>query len=148
MIVIHITDTITVGHVMNEKDIDMAILHPNVMIASDGFLHNEQGHPRAAGTFTRLIDKYVKTGKLSLYDAINKMTTMPAKKLGLSNKGNLSKGSDADITIFSYDEIKDNATFDNPIKKPDGIKYVLIKGSVALKDGEIVNGKLGTSVRR
>lgn len=141
-------DTITVGHVMNEKDIDMAILHPNVMIASDGFLHNEQGHPRTAGTFTRLIDKYVKTGKLSLYDAINKMTTMPAKKLGLSNKGNLSKGSDADITIFSYDEIKDNATFDNPIKKPDGIKYVLIKGSVALKDGEIVNGKLGTSVRR
>ena len=141
-------DTITVGHVMNEKDIDMAILHPNVMIASDGFLHNEQGHPRAAGTFTRLIDKYVKTGKLSLYDAINKMTTMPAKKLGLSNKGNLSKGSDADNTIFSYDEIKDNATFDNPIKKPDGIKYVLIKGSVALKDGEIVNGKLGTSVRR
>lgn len=141
-------DTITVGHVMNEKDIDMAILHPNVMIASDGFLHNEQGHPRAAGTFPRLIDKYVKTGKLSLYDAINKMTTMQAKKLGLSNKGNLSKGSDADITIFSYDEIKDNATFDNPIKNPDGIKYVLIKGSVALKDGEIVNGKLGTSVRR
>lgn len=141
-------DTITVGHVMNEKDIDMAILHPNVMIASDGFLHNDQGHPRAAGTFPRLIDKYVKTGKLSLYDAINKMTTMPAKKLGLSNKGNLSKGSDADITIFSYDEIKDNATFDNPIKKPDGIKYVLIRGSVALKDGEIVNGKLGTSVRR
>ena len=92
----------------------------------DGFLHNEQGHPRAAGTFPRLIDKYVKTGKLSLYDAINKMTTMQAKKLGLSNKGNLSKG----------------------IKKPDGIKYVLIKGSVALKDGEIVNGKLGTSVRR
>ena len=141
-------DTITVGHVMNEKDIDMAILHPNVMIASDGFLHKEQGHPRAAGTFPRLIDKYVKTGKLSLYDAINKMTTMQAKKLGLSNKGNLSKGSDADITIFSYDEIKDNATFDNPIKKPDGIKYVLIKGSVALKDGEIVNGKLGTSVIR
>ena len=141
-------DTITVGHVMNEKDIDMAILHPNVMIARDGFLHKEQGHPRAAGTFPRLIDKYVKTGKLSLYDAINKMTTMQAKKLGLSNKGNLSKGSDADITIFSYDEIKDNATFDNPIKKPDGIKYVLIKGSVALKDGEIVNGKLGTSVRR
>ena len=83
----------------------------------DGFLHNEQGHPRAAGTFPRLIDNHVKTGKLSLYDAINKM-------------------------------IKDNATFDNPIKKPDGIKYVLIKGSVALKDGEIVNGKLGTSVRR
>ena len=57
----------------------------------DGFLHNEQGHPRAAGTFPRLIDKYVKTGKLSLYDAINKMTTMQAKKLGLSNKGNLSR---------------------------------------------------------
>ncbi len=141
-------DTITVGHVMNSKDIDMALLHPNVMIASDGFLHNEQGHPRAAGTFPRIIDKYVKTGKLSLYDAINKMTTMQAKKLGLSNKGNLSKGSDADITIFSYNEIRDNSTFETPIKKPDGIKYVLIKGRVALRDGEIVNGKLGTSVRR
>ena len=141
-------DTITVAHVMNPKDIDMALLHPNVMIASDGFLHNEEGHPRVAGTFPRLIDKYVKTGKLSLYDAINKMTTMQAKKLGLGNKGNLSKGSDADITIFSYNDIRDNATFDNPIKKPDGIKYVLIKGKVALKDGEIVNGKLGTSVRR
>ena len=140
-------DTITVGHVMNEKDIDMAILHPNVMIASDGFLHNEQGHPRAAGTFTRLIDKYVKTGKLSLYDAINKMTTMQAKKLGLSNKGNLSKGSDADITIFSYDEIKDNATFDNPIKKPDGIKYVLIKGSVALKAVSYTHLTLPTTER-
>ncbi len=52
------------------------------------------------------------------------------------------------ICKITYDSIKDNATFGNLIKKPDGIKYVLIKGRVALKDGEIVNGKLGTSVRR
>lgn len=141
-------ETITIGHVMKAEDIDRALIHPNTMIASDGFLHGEQGHPRAGGTFPRFIDKYVKSDKLSLYDAINKMTTMQAKKLGLNNKGNLSKGSDADITIFSYDSIVDNATFDEATKKPDGIKYVLIGGETALKDGCVVNGKLGTSIRK
>ena len=73
---------------------------------------------------------------------------MPAKKLGLSKKGNFSKGSDADMGIFSYENIKDNATFDEPIKSPTGIEYVLIGGELALKSGEIVNDKLGTSVRK
>ena len=133
---------------MKPEDIDLALLHPNVIIASDGFLHKGQGHPRAAGTFPRFIANYTKKNKISLYESINKMTTMPAKKLGLSKKGNFSKGSDADIVIFSYENIKDNATFDEPIKSPTGIEYVLIGGELALKSGEIVNDKLGTSVRK
>ena len=141
-------ETITIGHVMKPEEIDLALLHPNVIIASDGFLHKGQGHPRAAGTFPRFIANYTKKNKISLYESINKMTTMPAKKLGLSKKGNFSKGSDADIVIFSYENIKDNATFENPIKSPEGIEYVLIDGSIALKNGEIVNDKLGTSIRK
>ncbi|MGL5694744.1 MAG: amidohydrolase family protein [Peptostreptococcaceae bacterium] len=141
-------ETITIGHVMKKEDIDMALLHPNVMLASDGLLHKGQGHPRASGTFPRFINNYTKENRISLYDSINKMTTMQAKKLNLSKKGNLRIGSDADIVIFSYDEIKDTSTFENPINNTLGIKYVLIDGKIALQNGEIVNDRLGKSVRK
>lgn len=141
-------ETITVCHVMKPEDVDLALIHPNVMLASDGLLNQGQGHPRAGGTFPRFIKNYVKTGKISLYDAINKMTTMQAKKLGLENKGRLSKGADADIVIFDLEKIADNATFDKPVEYPVGIEYVLISGEVALKDNQVVNGSLGKSVRK
>lgn len=141
-------ETITVCHVMKPEDVDLALIHPNVMLASDGLLNQGQGHPRAGGTFPRFIKNYVKTGKISLYDAINKMTTMQAKKLGLENKGRLSKGADADIVIFDLDKIADNATFDKPVEYPVGIEYVLIAGEVALKDNQVINGSLGKSVRK
>jgi len=141
-------ETITVCHVMKPEDVDLALIHPNVMLASDGLLNQGQGHPRAGGTFPRFIKNYVKTGKISLYDAINKMTTMQAKKLGLGNKGKLSKGADADIVIFDLEKIADNATFDKPVEYPVGIEYVLIAGEVALKDNQVINGSLGKSVRK
>lgn len=141
-------ETITVCHVMKPEDVDLALIHPNVMLASDGLLNQGQGHPRASGTFPRFIKNYVKTGRISLYDAINKMTTMQAKKLGLKNKGRLSKGADADIVIFDLDKIADNATFDNPVEYPSGIEYVIIAGEVALKGNQVVSGTLGKSVRK
>ena len=140
--------TITVCHVMKPEDVDMALVHPNVMLASDGLLNRGQGHPRAAGSFPRFIKNYVKTGKLPLYDAINKMTAMQAKKLGLRNKGCLNKGADADIVIFDLDKIEDTATFDKPVEYPIGIDYVLINGQIALHNNEVVNAKLGRSVRK
>lgn len=140
--------TITVCHVMKPEDVDMALLHPNVMLASDGLLNSGQGHPRAAGSFPRFIKNYVKTGKLPLYDAINKMTAMPARKLGLQKKGRLNKGADADIVIFDTDRIEDTATFDKPVEYPKGIDYVLISGEIALRDNEVINARLGKSVRR
>lgn len=140
--------TITVCHVMKPEDVDMALLHPNVMLASDGLLNNGQGHPRAAGSFPRFIKNYVKTGKLSLYDAVNKMTAMPAKKLGLDFKGRLNKGADADIVIFDLDELADNATFDKPVEYPSGIEYVLIGGKPALRGSRVIDGRLGKAVRK
>lgn len=143
----HAPDTLTVGHVMREDEVDMAIAHPNVFIASDGILHNSQGHPRAAGTFPRLIHEYVKKKKiLSLYQAIEKMTYLPAKRFGI-NKGTLSIGADADITIFDYNRIRDKATFKEPVGGPDGIRYVIINGEIALKDSEILNYSAGKFVK-
>lgn len=141
-------ETITVCHVMKHEDVDMALLHPNVMLASDGLFNNGQGHPRGAGTFPRFIKNYVKTGKISLYDAINKMSTMQAKKLNLDKKGRLNVGSDADIVIFDLEKISDNATFDNPDAKPEGIEYVIIDGEIAAQNHMIINDSLGKSVRK
>ncbi len=141
-------ETITVCHVMKPEDVDMALLHPNVMLASDGLFNNGQGHPRGAGSFPRFIKNYVKTGKISLYDAVNKMTTMQAEKLCLDKKGRLNVGSDADIVIFDLEKISDEATFDDPAAAPCGIEYVIIAGEVAARGQEIVDETLGRSVRK
>ncbi|WP_312812723.1 amidohydrolase family protein [Sedimentibacter sp.] len=140
--------TLTVCHVMKKEDVDLALIHPNVMIASDGLMDGEQGHPRASGTFPRFISQYVKSGKISLFNAIEKMSFMQAEKLGLSAKGRLNVGADADIVIFDINKIQDNATFEKPTAKPNGIEYVLINGEIALKDNEIINNSLGKSIRK
>ena len=140
--------TITIGHVMDEKEVEQGLRHPRVVLASDGYIHNFQGHPRASGTFPRLIHRYVKEKKvLSLYEAIEKMTALPAKRMGIS-KGHLGIGSEGDIVIFNFDELKDQATFENPHLPPTGIEYVLIQGEVAVKHGKMVCGHLGRSIRK
>lgn len=141
--------TITVCHVMKPEDVDMALLHPNIMLASDGLMENGQGHPRAAGTFPRFLHNYVKTGRLGLDAAIAKMTAMPAAKMGLDGKkGSLRPGADADVVVFDLDRIADKATFDQPNLPPEGIDYVLIGGQVAVDHGKILNSRLGRSLRK
>ena len=140
-------DALTVAHVMKSRDIEMALTAPGVMLGSDGILDHGQGHPRAAGAFPRLIASYVRTGKLGLYDAVARMTAVPAERLGLENKGRLSVGADADIVIFDPERIADRATFSEPLLAPVGIDYVLIGGEIAAKDGRVVNGRLGRAVR-
>ena len=138
---------ITVCYVMKEEDVRLAFRHPAVMLGSDGLLNNGQGHPRASGSFPRFLAEFSRKGNLSLYDAIEKMTAMPAKRLGLVNKGRLNVGADADITIFDYETICDGATFAEPVLPPVGIDYVLIGGQIAAKDCQIVNGDLGKAIR-
>ena len=141
-------ECITVCYVMKEEDIRLAFRHPGVMLASDGLMNNGQGHPRAAGSFPRFLAEFAKKGTLSLYDAIEKMTAMPADRLRLENKGRLNVGADADIAIFDYEEIKDGATFAQPALPPQGIAYVLIGGEIALEKGEIVKETCGKAVRK
>ena len=140
-------ECLTVCYVMKEEDIRMAFRHPSVMLGSDGITDNGRGHPRCAGTFPRFLAEFVKKGDLPLFDAINKMTAMPARRLGLTNKGHLGIGADADVTIFDLDRIKDRATFQDPALPPEGIEWVLIGGEPVLRNGSILLENQGKSVR-
>lgn len=141
-------EALTVCYVMKKEDVDLAFGDAGVMLASDGTLDNGQGHPRAAGAFPRLIAEFVRNGELSLYDAVEKMTIMPAEKIGLSGKGRLNVGADADLVIFDPKTIADRATFAEPLLAPVGIQRVMIGGRTAVLHGRIVDGTLGRSVRR
>ncbi len=140
-------EILTVCYVMKPEDIEKAYRHPRVMVASDGILDDGQGHPRAAGTFPRFIAEFVRNGAVDLYTAIEKMTAMPAARLGLVNKGRLSAGADADIVIFDDEKIADHATFEEPMLPPEGIDWVFVGGEIAAKDCSIVNGRCGRAVR-
>lgn len=131
-------DTLVAGHLMVDEDIKMAFQDKNVVVASDALLSESgNGHPRAVGTFPKFLRKYVLDNKImSLSEGISKITSQPAEFYGLS-AGNLSIGSNGDITIFSLDEIEDNATFEK-LASPSGIKYVIVNGKIALKDGELI----------
>lgn len=131
-------DTLVAGHLMIDEDIKIAFQDKNVVVASDGLLSESgNGHPRAVGTFPKFLRKYVLDDKiLNLSEGVAKITNQPADFYGLK-AGTLSIGANGDITIFSLDELKDNATFDK-LTSPSGIKYVLVNGSITLKDGEIV----------
>lgn len=140
---------LAVAYVMNESEIVQALNHPLVMVASDGIYRNHSGHPRGAGTFPKVIGQYVRDEKkMEFFDAIYKMTYMPAKRLKLKRKGIIKAGCDADITIFNFDTIIDKATFQNPQEKPQGIGYVLVGGKIAVENGRTINNRLGKFYRK
>lgn len=137
----------TICYVMRQDEVDLAYSHPGVMVGSDGTLSTGQGHPRASGAFPRVLSRYVGGGKLSLYDAIERMTALPAKQLGLSGKGSLSVGKDADIVIFDPEKIRDTASFEDPLSPPVGIDWVFVNGIAAAKDGKMIDDRAGRAVR-
>lgn len=140
---------LVVAYVMNEEEIIEALNHPLVMVASDGIYRNHSGHPRGAGTFPRVIGRFVRDQKvMEFFDAIYKMTYMPAKRLKLKNKGLLKEGYDADITIFDYTTIIDKATFKEPQLKPDGIEYVILGGKIAVEKGNTIFHTFGKLYKR
>lgn len=140
-------NTITVCHVMRPEEVDLALLHPNVIVATDGYMHSGGGHPRASGTFPRFLKNYVRTGKISLDEAIYKMSGLPAERFDLTAKGRLSVGADADLVIFDLATVADRATYDEPGTSPVGIETVLIGGKTAVERGVLVDGTLGRPLR-
>ncbi len=141
-------DYLTIGHVMLPEEVEMALLHPRVVLGSDGILLKGAGHPRAAGAFARFLRLYVREKKaLSLYDAIAKMTWTGASRFGL-RKGCLSPGWDADIAVFDLAQVRDKATFAEPDLLAEGFRYVLIGGQLAVEDDEIVNPYLGRFIKK
>lgn len=138
-------DQYVVAFVMNEDEIAAAIANPEGgMVASDGVISRGNGHPRAAGTFPRVLGKYVREeGCISMIDALRKMTLAPARRLDLCAKGRIAPGCDADITIFDPQTVADGATFEDLHIKPTGIETVIVNGEIAVKGGEIVNQRAG-----
>jgi dihydroorotase len=137
-------------HSIPEDVVRGAMSNPMVMIASDGILEEGKGHPRAAGTYARVLGRYVREQHaLSLMDALRKMTVMPADRLGLKNKGRIAVGADADLTVFDPDRVIDRATFDKPAQYSEGIEYVLVNGTAVVSKGELREGEMpGRGVRR
>lgn len=128
-------------HSIPEDIVRLALDDPMVMIASDSILQNGKGHPRAAGTYARVLGRYVREQHvLTLMDAIRKMTLMPAERIRQPNLGRVKVGADADITIFDPARVIDRATFENPAQYSDGIPYVLVNGIFVVKNGELVKG--------
>jgi len=128
-------------HSIPEEIVRLAIANPMVMIASDGILDNGKGHPRAAGTYCRVLGRYVREQHaLSLMDAVRKMTVMPADRLGIKSKGRLAVGADADVAVFDPARVADRATFENPAQYSTGMAYVLVNGTVVVNKGELVAG--------
>lgn len=139
-------------HAMEEKDVEKIMQHPLTMIASDGRLSSPgigHPHPRAYGTFPRVLGKYVREKKLlSLQEAIYKMTLFPAKTYGIENRGQLKKGLKADLVIFDPNTIIDKATFIQPHQYPVGISHVLVNGKWSIKNGEFLNKMNGVILRK
>lgn len=138
---------IVAAFVMNEEEIKSAIKSPYVFVASDSTYRKNMGHPRGAGSFPRVLNKYVKGGELELIDALWKMTKGPADRLKLNYKGEIEIGKDADITIFDMNKIKDKATFENPTLSPEGISHVIIGGEIAVHNNKILKGRLGQFIK-
>ena len=138
-------EMLVVAFVMNEDEIGKAIANPRGMVASDGIINHGNGHPRAAGTFPRVLGKYVREEKLLLLiDALRKMTLEPAKRLGIEGfKGQIAVGADADLTIFDPETIIDGATFGDLNIPSKGIDYVILGGQICAEDNTIVDARRG-----
>jgi N-acyl-D-aspartate/D-glutamate deacylase len=139
-----------------EKDMNLALQQPWCSVGSDGSAYAIEGklrrgnpHPRNFGTFPRVLGVYVREAKLlTLEDAIRKMTSLNAAKVGLRERGLLRVGHYADVTLFDPETVIDKATYTDPFHYPVGIEYVIVNGKVVIDDGKHTDAKPGRALRR
>ena len=141
---------------MSEPDVALALQQPWVSIcndsqgtAPDGLLGKEHPHPRAYGTFPRILRKYVREEKmLTLEDAIRKFTALPAQRMRFADRGVLKAGMWADVVVFDPDTIHDVATFENPNQLSEGMRFVLVNGVPVIDEGKMTNALPGKVLDR
>jgi len=136
---------------MNEEDVITFMQKDYVMTSSDGHVHlPEMGmtHPRSYGAFTHKIREYVLDKKvITMEHAIRAATSFPAEAFGFRNRGTIEKDKIADLVVFDPDEIRDNATFDDPVQYSSGIEFLIINGNIVIDEG-VFNGKMaGKTIR-
>lgn len=135
---------VVIIHLMKPEWIERGIKAPFTIIASDGMPYAPGAHPRSAGTFSRVLGRYVREQKVvALKEALAKMTIMPAKRLekvapAAKLKGRIQVGADADITVFDPETIIDTATFEKDLSFSTGVKHVLVNGTFVVQDGKSV----------
>ena len=139
-------------HALHEDDVERIMVHPMTAIASDGRLvepGDGHPHPRWYGTFPRVLGEYVRErGVLTLPEAIRKMTSFPADRLGLTDRGRIVEGAHADLVVFDPATVTDRATFVEPHQYPEGILWVVVNGVVTVEDGVFVDARAGRVLRR
>ncbi|HLY20303.1 MAG TPA: D-aminoacylase [Bryobacteraceae bacterium] len=141
--------------IMSEPDIALALAQPWVSIcndsegtAPDGLLGKEHPHPRAYGTFPRILRKYVREEhKLTLPDAIRKFSALPAQRMRLTDRGALKQGMWADVVVFDPETIHDVATFAEPNQLSEGMRFVLVNGDLVIDEGKMTNALPGKVLR-
>jgi N-acyl-D-aspartate/D-glutamate deacylase len=139
-----------------EKDMNLALVQPWCSIGSDGLAYAIEGplrrgvpHPRSFGTFPRVLGVYCRRrGLLRLEDAVRKMTSLNAAKLGILDRGLLRAGNYADVTVFDPKRVTDRATFTDPFRYSEGIEYVLVNGKLVLEKGKHTGKRPGRVIRR
>ena len=138
-----------VAFMMSEEDVRTVMVHPTTAIGTDGLYSTGNPHPRVYGTYPRILGRYVREDKLlSLEEAVRKMTSFPAQKLGLRNKGVLRPGADADVVVFDPRTVIDRATFQQARRYPEGIEYVLVNGQVCVEKGQFTGRTAGRVLTR
>lgn len=133
-------------HSMAPEDVERIVVHPLTMIASDGEVVpvDTAQHPRSYGTFARVLGEYVREKKLlTLEEAVRKMTSFPAARLNLPDRGLLSPGMKADIVVFDPERVADRSTYEKPHQFAEGFSYVLVNGQLVLTEGTITGARPG-----
>jgi N-acyl-D-amino-acid deacylase len=134
---------------MDEKDVQSAMAHPGAMIGSDGIPFDTHPHPRLWGTFPRVLGHYARDLRLfPLEDAIRRMTSYPAQRFKLEDRGEVRSGFYADLCVFDPATVIDTATFERPISSAKGIDIVICNGAVVWRDGKPGGGRSGRVLRR
>ena len=140
---------------MSEDDIEYAMKQPWVMVgmdagarAMDSSVVADHPHPRAFGTFPRILCRYSRERNvITMPDAIRKFTSLPAARMGLSDRGVLKTGMKADITVFDPNSVCDRATFEKPVQAAVGINHVIVNGVPVLRNGQVTGARPGKALR-
>lgn len=141
-----------IWHVAHEEDVRRIMRHPWTMFASDGSLvapGRGHPHPRSYGAFPRVLARYVREEDvLELEQAVRKMTSLPAWRIGQRERGRIAEGVLADVVVFDAGAVQDRGTFDEPHRYPEGIRHVLVNGTPVVRDGRLTGARPGRVLRR